>query len=97
MSINIDLAAVIGHVLMLLSMQLGMLSLKLWRDIMGNCLPIRKTSTQSCLVANSAFTSEANHDNREAEHTSTDPRDHFTGVCFNSKNEGKSVHFPTKK
>jgi hypothetical protein len=34
---------------------------------------------------------------RESEHTSTDPRDHFTGVCFNSKNEGKSVHFPTKK
>jgi hypothetical protein len=34
---------------------------------------------------------------RESEHTSTDPKDHFTGVCFNSKNEGKSVHFPTKK
>ncbi|KAE8143600.1 hypothetical protein BDV38DRAFT_231716 [Aspergillus pseudotamarii] len=34
---------------------------------------------------------------RESEHSSTDPRDHFTGVCFNSKNEGQSVHFPTKK
>ncbi|KAF7594888.1 hypothetical protein BBP40_007922 [Aspergillus hancockii] len=33
----------------------------------------------------------------DAQHTSTDPRDHFTGVCFNSKNEGTSVHFPVKK
>lgn len=41
--------------------------------------------------------SDTNPNNRESEHTSTDPRDHFTGVCFNSKNEGKSVHFPTKK
>ncbi|KAK2803542.1 hypothetical protein FQN50_006977 [Emmonsiellopsis sp. PD_5] len=34
---------------------------------------------------------------REGNHESTDPRDHFTGVCFDSKGEGKSVHFPTKK
>ncbi|KAE8146936.1 hypothetical protein BDV25DRAFT_43552 [Aspergillus avenaceus] len=34
---------------------------------------------------------------REAQHTSQDPRDHFTGVCFDSKNQGKSVHFPIKK
>lgn len=40
---------------------------------------------------------KANCVNRESEHSSTDPRDHFTGVCFNSTNEGESVHFPTKK
>lgn len=34
----------------------------------------------------------------ESEHPSgNDSRDHFTGVCFNSKNDGKSMHFPTKK
>jgi hypothetical protein len=34
---------------------------------------------------------------REAEHPSTDPKDHITGVCFDSKGDGKSVHFPIKK
>ncbi|KAL1979045.1 hypothetical protein VTN96DRAFT_7234 [Rasamsonia emersonii] len=35
---------------------------------------------------------------REPDHPGpSDSRDHFTGVCFNSKGEGKSVHFPVKK
>ena len=34
--------------------------------------------------------------NREAQHKSDDPRDHYTGVCFDDKGEGKSVHFPVK-
>ncbi|KAB8067214.1 hypothetical protein BDV29DRAFT_200519 [Aspergillus leporis] len=34
---------------------------------------------------------------RETQHTSDDPRDHYTGVCFDDKEEGKSVHFPIKR
>lgn len=35
---------------------------------------------------------------RETSHTSpNDPREHYTGVQFNAKNEGQSEHFPTKK
>ncbi|CEL09517.1 hypothetical protein ASPCAL12652 [Aspergillus calidoustus] len=34
---------------------------------------------------------------RETRHTSdNDPRDHYTGVCFDENGDGKSVHFPTK-
>lgn len=41
--------------------------------------------------------SKADHNYREGEHPSEDPRDHFTGVCLNSQGVGKSVHFPVKK
>lgn len=35
---------------------------------------------------------------REAQHASdSDPRDHFTGVCFDDQGDGKSVHFPVKR
>jgi hypothetical protein len=34
---------------------------------------------------------------REPEHSSdSDPRDHITGVAFNEKGEGKSLHFEVK-
>jgi uncharacterized protein (DUF2267 family) len=41
--------------------------------------------------------SDTNPDNRESKHISTDLRDYFTRVYFNLKNEGKSMHFLTKK
>jgi hypothetical protein len=34
---------------------------------------------------------------REAQHSSDDPRDHYTGVCFDESGDGKSVHFPLKR
>ncbi|KAK4113019.1 hypothetical protein N656DRAFT_778536 [Canariomyces notabilis] len=33
---------------------------------------------------------------REKEHTSDDPVEHYTGVCFDADGNGKSVHFPKK-